>query len=784
MWLSGHLQDVLEAALRVLDATGDEQLRALGLDPMQYRDRLRRCVRLAAALHDLGKANNHSQDMLRGVRDVRQNPQGLRHEWVSILILRLLKHWLLQAVDRNGLEFAIVEWAISGHHPAFSHESPPRSCRSGAGPEMVVLTGHDDIKAILDWLENTFGLASPPPKLCTSTRSLVGTDTVFAELAAWAKSARRTWEAMSQSAVDARLVAAVKACLIASDVAGSALPRAEPDEAARWEWITRSFSNLPEPGDIQKIADHRLKGETPRKFQKAVASSHSPVTYVKAGCGTGKTVAAYLWAAANHPTRRLYFCYPTTGTATEGFKDYLFEPDGELGGLDARLFHSRRDVDFEIILSTGADLQNPEADIAARLESLEAWSTPIVACTVDTVLGLVQNNKRGLFAWPALAQSSFVFDEIHAYDDRLFGALLRFLHDLPGLPCLLMTASLPKAREEALFQTVREVHGCGLEPIPGPKKLEELPRYHKLRAAGNDPLSLIESELQSGGKVLWVCNTVGRVIDAADHAKGFGPLIYHSRFRYEDRVERHKRVVEAFTPEHHSPTLAICSQVAEMSLDLKGCTMLITDLAPVPALIQRLGRLNRQAKRGDRTRPFVVLELDPASPGWHLPYSPADLDAARAWLGRLSEADISQHHLAALWEQSADNPPDLVPSAWLDGGPTTTVTELREASPGVTVILNSPGYPDHDALLSYDARLRAVRKQARSEHRKLSREELEPRPGEQNRLAAVTLPMPQPPRHIKWREWKDRYKGIPVAPAEVIVYDPMRGARWADQSRR
>src|SRR5262245_23375439 len=74
-----------------------------------------------------------------------------------------------------------------------------------------------------------------------------------------------------------------------------------------------------------------LNGNTPRKFQEAAAGSQSPVTYVKAGCGTGKTVAAYLWAAANHPTRRFYSCYPTTGTATEGFKDYLFEPDGELG---------------------------------------------------------------------------------------------------------------------------------------------------------------------------------------------------------------------------------------------------------------------------------------------------------------------------------------------------------------------------------------------------------------------------------------------------------------------
>jgi CRISPR-associated endonuclease/helicase Cas3 len=619
MLLAGHLEDVLEAATRVLNATGDAQLLALGLDPERYWDRLRRCVRLAAALHDPGKANDHFQGMVRGVRDVRQNPQGLRHEWVSILIMKLLRDWLLPAVDRSDVDFAIVEWAVAGHHPAFDHCSPPRACPPGAGREITLLTGHSQAAEILESFKRTFDLASPPPKLGTAARPLVGADSVFAELAAWAKSARRTWDAMPEGSPDRRFVAAAKACLIAADVAGSALPKAEPNEAMRWDWITRSLSNLPQPGDIQRVADHRLEGNTPREFQQAVACSRSPVTYVKAGCGTGKTVAAYLWAAANCPTRRLYFCYPTTGTATEGFKDYLFEPEGELRNLGARLFHSRRDVDFEIILGTRADSQNPEAELAARLESLEAWSTPIVACTVDTVLGIVQNNKRGLFAWPALAQAAFVFDEIHAYDDRLFGALLRFLRDLPGLPCLLMTASLPKAREQALAESIRSVHGIDLKPITGPKQLEELPRYHKRDPGGNDPLRLIERELEAGGKVLWVCNTVGRVMDAADRAERFGPLIYHSRFRYEDRVERHKRVVEAFTPEHQGAALAICSQVAEMSLDLKGCTLLVTDLAPVPALIQRLGRLNRQAKPGDSTRPFTVLELDSKTAGWHLP---------------------------------------------------------------------------------------------------------------------------------------------------------------------
>jgi CRISPR-associated endonuclease/helicase Cas3 len=175
-----------------------------------------------------------------------------------------------------------------------------------------------------------------------------------------------------------------------------------------------------------------------------------------------------------------------------------------------------------------------------------------------------------------------------------------------------------------------------------------------------------------------------------------------------------------------------------MSLDLKGCTLLVTEAAPVPALIQRLGRLNRHAKDGDPTRPFVVL-----TPENNLPYTPAELEAAKDWLSKLPDAGISQRLLAEAWEQSGENPPDSVPSAWLDGGPLTTVSELREASPGITVLMTSD--------------LMKIKK-----------------PSD---LGKYTLPMPPPPKGVDWRSWP-KHKGIPVAPDDTITYDPMRGAEW------
>ncbi len=744
-FLPEHLADAFRAAQLVLNATADEQLLALKLPVDHYRDRLRRIVSIAAAMHDLGKANDHFQGMIYGIRDVRQSPQGLRHEWVTLLMFEQLREWLLPALNGSCVDFSIAEWAVVGHHPAVGHACPPRTNPPGAGAEIVLLMGHDDYRAALMRIQSFLGLTTPP--ICvTMQRNLVGSENVFGEIARWCRNAQAEWAKM-KSPADRRLVAAAKNCLVAADVAGSALPKVMPDDPNRWHWITASFAAKPEPGDLAAVAQHRLRSANPRSFQNAVAASKGSVTLVKAGCGTGKTVAAYLWAAAKYPTRRLYFCYPTTGTATEGFRDYLHVPEAEtqpddndpsaqrVRELGAKLFHSRRDVDFEIILSVGNDSPHAATDSMTRLESLEAWATPVVDCTVDTVLGVVQNNKRGLYAWPALAQSAFVFDEIHAYDDRLFGALLRFLRDLPGLPTLLMTASLPARREEALREVLKD-RGQSWEPICGPEELEARPRYHKEAMADNDAIPIVRGALASGGRVLWVCNTVGRVIDAARRAGDLAPLLYHSRFKYEHRVARHQAVIQAFR--HAGPVLAICSQVAEMSLDLSA-DLLVTDLAPVPAIIQRLGRLNRRAQDGDPTRPFVFIEPDN-----HLPYTPEELELARAWLARLPDDGVSQRDLSQAWEQTGDQPPTVVASAWLDGGPCTMVTELRESSPGITVLMQED----------------------------VPRVQACPRD-----LPRLMLPMPPPPRSSSWQQWT-RLRGVPVAPTGSIIYDLLRGAEW------
>src|SRR4051794_21794024 len=105
--------------------------------------------------------------MILGLRDVRQNPQGLRHEWASLLILDLLRPWLIPAVNGDEVDWSIVTWAIAGHHPSPHHESPPtRPPKEGdSGPEIRLLMGHPDFTPILFWLVRAFSLGDPPASL-------------------------------------------------------------------------------------------------------------------------------------------------------------------------------------------------------------------------------------------------------------------------------------------------------------------------------------------------------------------------------------------------------------------------------------------------------------------------------------------------------------------------------------------------------------------------------------------------------------------------------------------
>jgi CRISPR-associated endonuclease/helicase Cas3 len=755
--LLGHLQSVHASAEAVLDGAAAQMLAAFGLSENML-PRFRKIVTLAAAVHDVGKANDHFQGMItrsqaRADYDWRQ---AVRHEWLSWWWLHQpsVRCWAETTVEEPD-DWFLVACCVAGHHPKLGRATPPD--HTTAGSEMIALWGHSDFELVRLWLKETFPADHSIPRE-PNAPIVVGQalqDDVVAEIhrqfvdihahvenLAWSE--REEW---------LRICAAGKACMVASDVAGSALSEKLSDLPGQSSWIRRCLAVRPNPEDIQRLVDERLGDQDERPFQAQVGGAASRVTLVTAGCGCGKTVAAWLWAARQCAGHRVFFCYPTTGTATEGFRGYLFDEPSATSKLGSKLFHSRALVDFEVILNA----EEVEHESELQIGSLQAWDTPLVCCTVDTVLGLMQNQRRGLYAWPVIAQSAFVFDEIHAYDDKLFGILLRFLQELRGVRVLLMTASLPTPRLTAIQEVLGEQED-ELWVISGPAELEELPRYHREPSLDGNDISpelrqRVLNEIESGGRVLWICNIVDRAMEVADVFADNAPLIYHSRFRYEDRVEQHKAVVSAFDRSSTAGCLAVCTQVAEMSLDISA-TLLITEICPVPSLIQRLGRLNRHAEPPPKgkpeppTMPFIVVErIDDKGQTRMMPYAEKTYgdwpSQTHDWLRSLGDTAISQKRLADAWELLGEDgeTPEIGASTWVDGRAETQVDSPRDSSFGVTVVL--PGE---------DAELVTQRK---------------------SEITRVGIPMPPPPFAIE----RER-GGYIVPPANLITYSKTRGAQW------
>ena len=716
--LSGHTEKVISAAKTLLDETADAQLSAIGLSRATWKERFWQAVLFSAFCHDLGKANDQFQSMVRGKREQKQ---AIRHEALSFLIIQEtpLKEWLFTTL-KEPEDLSFLLWTVAGHHRKF----PPDEPAPGTGIQLSLILEHADFKRTLSVGANWLNL-NEPPTIKNLTWTLIGPSSLYGRLRRARRKAATFWASCNDD--KRRFLAAMKACLIAADVAGSALPK-EGEKIS--VWIRKALTQRPTSTQLRKIIDERLQGKPLRRFQKALGKSTPRVVLAQAGCGSGKTLGAYVWAAQRAPGKRLFFSYPTTGTATEGFRDYLIDPT-----MSTKLVHSRAAVDLEMLGVGDAGEQ------VNALTALEAWSTSIISCTVDTVLGLTQNQRRGMYAWPAFVDAAFVFDEIHAYDERLFSSLLQFLLNCRGVPCLLMTASLPQSRLNALNDALSSI-GESLETIAGPTDLETLQRYRRL--ISNDPWAIAQQNFKDNGKILWVANTVKNVLSLAEEAstRGFQPLVYHSRFRYEDRVRQHGRIISAFRQD--GPVLAIATQVAEMSLDLSA-DLLITDLAPVPALIQRLGRLNRRAtpESPKTPKPFIVIEPDNPYP-YKSREEPNPFDAPRKWLNRLGTKFVSQRDLAQKWgaldDERQQGPQE---SAWIDGGFETTPRHLRDSTPGITVIIQE------DAVAVERGLIDPVR-------------------------VRIPMVMPSGP---DWKKWP-QVAFAKVPPPECISYNPDRGAKW------
>jgi CRISPR-associated endonuclease/helicase Cas3 len=272
--------------------------------------------------------------------------------------------------------------------------------------------------------------------------------------------------------------------------------------------------------------------------------------------------------------------------------------------------HSTSEYDLDgMFANPGDPRRDGDYHVAERLYALGYWPKQVFSATVDSFLAFMRNQYTSLCMLPVLSDSVVVIDEIHSFDQSMFAALEGFLKAF-DLPVLCMTATLPKDRLRILEQ-------CGMRIWPDDKstfadleRQSAVPRY-RVRECCDSAAAFehVRTAIAERKKTLWVTNTVDRCQEHAREVSRRHPdvrvICYHSRFRLMDRKRRHEEAICMFR-EMEGPIVLVTTQVCEMSLDIDA-DVLVTEIAPVPSLVQRMGRCCRAAQpKAGRTGLIVM----------------------------------------------------------------------------------------------------------------------------------------------------------------------------------
>ena len=227
----------------------------------------------------------------------------------------------------------------------------------------------------------------------------------------------------------------------------------------------------------KQISKNRGTAFCLRPFQQKTAEQGSRVLLL-AACAAGKTIAAWKWAEAQareYKIGKVVFLYPTRGTATEGFRDYVgWAPEAEgalVHGTSRYELEAMRSNPSEATAEKNYDKLNEDQD---RLFALGLWSRRYFSATVDQFLGFIEHNYKGLCLLPALADSAVIIDEVHSFDKRMFDCLIAFLRNF-DVPVLCMTATLPPVRRQQLLDAGLRLYEASEDAEL--HKLESHPRY-------------------------------------------------------------------------------------------------------------------------------------------------------------------------------------------------------------------------------------------------------------------------------------------------------------------